>query len=127
MAQVKGIGGIFFRGSDPGRLSAWYREQLGVPVEAAAGCAVFRWREHADAAREQATVWSVFERESDYFENPHQQFMVNYIVESLDETLAELRGRGVRVEEKVEESEFGRFGWIWDPDGNRIELWQPPR
>ena len=124
MQRVRGIGGVFFKGTDPGRLNAWYAENLGVPV-APSGCASFRWRE-ADRGTERCTVWSVFPEDSDYFGGSGQRLMVNYIVDSLDAMLDQLRDAGAMVEEKVEESEYGRFGWATDPEGNRLELWEPP-
>lgn len=126
MTKVKGIGGVFFRGADSQAQNEWYQRHLGVPVTEE-GCAIFRWREHGDPSKEQKTIWSVFPSDTDYFGNAEQQFMVNYIVESLDAVLAELKKDGVRIAERVEESEFGRFAWCFDPEGNRIELWEPPK
>lgn len=125
MSRIRGIGGVFFRSRDPEAQGEWYRKHLGVPV--GEGCAVFRWREHGDPSRERSTIWSPFPKDTDYFGDGGQELMINYIVDSLEDTLAELRQDGVRVEEHVEESEFGRFGWCYDPEGNRIELWEPPR
>ncbi len=125
MPGVKGIGGVFFRSGNPEAQCEWYRKHLGVPVNE--GCAVFRWREHEAPSMERSTIWSAFPKDTGYFGDSGQKFMINYIVDSLPDILAELRRGGVRVEEKVEESEFGRFGWCYDPEGNRIELWEPPR
>jgi predicted enzyme related to lactoylglutathione lyase len=126
MAKVIGIGGIFFRAKDPESINAWYREHLGVPVTED-GCAVFPWREDSAPGREQSTIWSAFATDTDYFGDGRQEFMVNYIVDSLDELLTQLRRQGVKVDDRVEESEFGRFGWATDPEGRRIELWEPPK
>jgi predicted enzyme related to lactoylglutathione lyase len=116
--RAEGIGGVFFRSADPKRLAAWYAERLGLEVEEWAG-SVFR----ADAGA--VTVWSPFPADTDYWP-AGQQAMVNYRVRDLDAVLAQLRGAGVEVDERVEETENGRFGWAADPEGNRFELWQPP-
>lgn len=125
MIKVKGIGGIFFRATDHEEMNAWYRAHLGVPITE--GCALFKWRNYEDPGLEQVTVWSIFPKDSEYFVNPKQEFMVNYIVDSLDQCLEQLRSEGVHVDDKMEESEFGKFGWASDPEGNRIELWEPPK
>lgn len=119
MERVKGIGGIFFKAKDKEALLAWYRDTLGVPVEPWGGHA-FRW------TGEGTTTWSAFEDGSDYFEPTNARFMINYRVDDLDAMLAQLREAGAQVDDKIEESEFGRFGWARDPEGNRFELWEPP-
>ena len=115
------------RGTDyvKAALAAWYRDRLGVPLEEWGG-AVFRWRDH-DPAGDAYTVWTPFSADTDYFAPGEQTFMVNFRVRDLDAMLAQLRAAGCRVEDKVEDSEFGRFGWVIDPEGNKIELWEPPR
>lgn len=123
--RVTGIGGVFFKARDQKSLGEWYRRHLGIDVQGG-GWAVFRWREHDDATRPGSTVWSVFPEDSDYFGAATQRAMINYRVADLDAVLAALRGEGVSVDDRVEETPEGRFGWITDPDGNRIELWQPP-
>ena len=90
------------------------------------GWAVFKWRDHEDPARPGSTVWSVFPADTEYFGKGGQRAMINYRVADLDGVLAALRSEGVSVDERVEKSAEGRFGWITDPEGNRIELWQPP-
>jgi predicted enzyme related to lactoylglutathione lyase len=126
MAKVTGIGGVFFKAQDPEKMRIWYREHLGIDATPEGG-AVFEWREAGDSNRRGMTVWAVFPQDTRYFDPSRAPFMVNYRVTNLRETLAELRAKGVPVDERVEESEFGRFGWITDPEGNRIELWEPPR
>jgi predicted enzyme related to lactoylglutathione lyase len=113
--HVTGIGGVFFRARDPEALLDWYREHLGVPT-AADGYVVF--------PESRGTHWVPFAQESDYWPSA-QQFMVNFTVADLDAMLEQLRAAGVEVDERVEEMEYGRFGWCVDPEGNRIELWQP--
>ena len=126
MANVKGIGGVFFRSNDPAGLGAWYAKHLGVPITSH-GHAMFPWRRADDPSVESMTVWAAFPKETDYFGPNRPALMINYIVEDLDQCLAELREAGVSVEEHVERTDYGNFGWATDPEGNRIELWQPPR
>jgi len=125
MKRITGIGGIFFKGQNAESLRAWYREHLGIEAEGDGGY-VFEWREKDHPEKVGQTVWSVFKGETKYFEPSKASFMINYRVEDLDAVLAELRAEGVEVDAKVEASEWGKFGWIMDPEGNRIELWQPP-
>lgn len=125
MERVTGIGGIFFKSRDPSALGDWYRSNLGVDVQEWGG-AVFRWRDADDPARDGTTAWSLFPADTQYLGPGGAPFMVNYRVADLDAMLAQLRAAGVPVEERIEDSEFGRFGWATDPDGNRLELWQPP-
>jgi predicted enzyme related to lactoylglutathione lyase len=125
MEKVTGIGGVFFKSRDPKKIGAWYQEHLGIQIEDWGGSA-FRWREHADHEREASTVWSPFADDTEYFQPSEREFMVNYRVRNLDAMLAQLREAGVEVDDRIEESEFGRFGWCQDPDGTRIELWEPP-
>ena len=117
MERVTGIGGVFLRGRDSDALRAWYVANLGISVEEWGGV-VFQ------AESGDATVWSIFAGDTEYWPQA-QQVMVNYRVRDLDAMLAQLRAAGADVDEKIEELEFGRFGWAVDPDGNRFELWQP--
>jgi predicted enzyme related to lactoylglutathione lyase len=117
-SRAQGIGGVFFRSPDPGALAAWYAEHLGLDVEEWGGSVI-------SAEAGDVTVWSPFPADTDYWP-AGQQAMVNYRVRDLDAVLARLRAAGVEVDERVEETENGRFGWAVDPDGNRVELWQPP-
>ena len=122
MEKVTGIGGIFFRVRDPERMAAWYRENLGICSED--GHADFIWSEKDGPEGSSRTVWSVFPADTDYFGPSGPAFMINYRVSDLDRMLAQLRQNGVAVE-KVEDYDYGRFAWITDPEGNRIELWEP--
>lgn len=124
MERVTGIGGVFFKAKDPQKTMAWYREHLG--IECQHGCAVFAWSEANRPEAKGMTVWTPFASDTKYFEPSQAPFMINYRVENLDRMLAQLRALGAQVDPRVEDSEFGRFGWVMDPDGNRIELWQPP-
>jgi predicted enzyme related to lactoylglutathione lyase len=123
MKRVTGIGGIFIRAKDPARLRSWYKDHLGIDVQAWGG-AVFRWVDEAGAPAGGTTVWSV--GDGSQFQPSDAPFMVNYRVTDLRGLLQELRDEGCQVLDKVDESEFGVFGWVMDPEGNKVELWQPP-
>ena len=126
MQRVTGIGGIFIKSAQPEQLRAWYQQHLGLDVQPWGGTA-FRWQ--ADGRTEPdggATVWSVMEADSPYFAPSAAPFMVNYRVDDLHAMLAQLRAAGCAVDDKVDESDYGKFGWVMDPDGTRVELWQPP-
>ncbi len=124
MERVRGIGGLFFKAKDPERLRAFYRDLLGVPIEEWGG-ARFGWREH-DARGDACTVWNPFSADTTYFRPSEAAFMVNFRVDDLDAMLAQLRAAGAPVDDRIEDGEYGRFGWVMDPEGNRVELWQPP-
>lgn len=126
MRHITGIGGIFFKANDSKKLGEWYRKHLGLDVQEFGGV-IFRENEAAEGPRRQAhTVWSPFPADTDYFAPSEKPFMINFRVVDLDALLAQLRSEGVKVDERTEKSEFGYFGWAMDPEGNRIELWQPP-
>lgn len=125
MKRVTGIGGVFFKSKDPKALGAWYRKHLGIEVEPWGGAA-FRWASPDNPSGTGTTVWSPFQEDSDYFAPSKATFMINYRVDDLHALLEQLRGEGCEVDAKVEESEFGKFGWVLDPEGNKVELWQPP-
>jgi len=125
MERVTGIGGVFFKANDPKALTDWYRTHLCVPVDAG-GSVVFPWREEENRERLGKTVWSAFSRDTKYFEPSAAPFMIDYRVRDLARLLEELRREGVEVDPRIEEGEYGRFGWVMDPEGNRIELWEPP-
>ena len=117
--RVSGIGGVFFRARDPERLREWYAEHLGIELRPFGGAVFF-------AADGDITVWHASTADDDYFGPPEQRVMLNYRVSDLDAMLGQLRAAGVPTDERVEESGHGRFGWATDPEGNRLELWQPP-
>jgi predicted enzyme related to lactoylglutathione lyase len=129
LARVTGIGGVFFKARDPAELAAWYHEHLGVLVPGGATHAVFAAQaDGSDATGVRlSTVWAPFPADTEYFGPGASGWMVNYRVADLDAMLSQLRATGVWVADRVEESEFGRFGWAADPEGNRFELWEPPR
>ena len=123
--RVLGVGGVFFRSPDPGRLAKWYKETLGLETEA--------WgTTHGTSFSPEAmppnsfTVWSTFAADTEYFGDARQSYMINLVVDDLDAALSNVRSAGGDVIPEKEEHDFGRFGWIVDPDGNRVELWEPP-
>ncbi|MCG6118513.1 MAG: VOC family protein [Aquimonas sp.] len=125
MQRVTGIGGIFFKAKDPKALGQWYARHLGIAVEEWGGAA-FKWAGPDNPSGVGTTVWSPFKESTEYFAPSEAPFMINYRVPDLHALLAVLRSEGCTVEDKVEESEFGLFGWVMDPEGNKVELWQPP-
>ena len=124
MARVTGIGGVFFKSkSDRAALAEWYRKHLGVQLESFGG-AIFRWPD--DTAEDKGlTVWHVADVKSDWFQPSNASFMINYRVDHLDQMLDDLRASGVQVVGGPEAHENGKFAWILDPDGNKLELWEP--
>ena len=124
MAKVKGIGGIFFKSPDPRKLQDWYIQNMGIEADTE-GYIVFGWRDKQNPQQEHSTVWSAFPHDTTYFDPTTQPYMFNYIVDDLDGMLEQLRAAGARVDDKVEELDYGRFGWATDPEGVRFELWEP--
>lgn len=124
MARVTGIGGVFFKSKgDRKALADWYREHLGVQLESFGG-AIFRWPD--DPADDKGvTVWHLADAGSKWFAPSDASFMINYRVDDLDQMLEALRGAGVEVVGGPEPSDNGKFAWILDPDGNKVELWEP--
>ena len=120
---VTGIGGVFFKAEDPAETVRWYRENLGISGQGAG--VNFFWRDFDDPDEIGFTVWSVFPGDTDYFGPGEQQFMVNYRVQDLDSLLARLGEQGVEQVGEIDEYSYGRFAWIVDLDGRRIELWEP--
>ena len=123
MKRVTGIGGVFLKAQDPAKLGSWYKTHLGIDVQKWGGAA-FRWTDDAGAPVNGTTAWSVGNGAN--FEPSHAAFMVNYRVADLRGLLKALREEGCQVVGDAEESEYGIFGWVMDPEGNKIELWQPP-
>ena len=124
MARITGVGGVFFKSKGDGKeLAEWYRKHLGLPLEAWGG-AVLRWPD--DKAEDQGlTVWHVASSDSKWFNPSQSSFMINYRVDNLGELLEQLRAAGVSVLQGPESAENGKFAWIMDPDGNKVELWEP--
>ena len=124
MARITGIGGIFFKSrNDSAALAAWYQKHLGVPIESFGG-AVLKWPD--DKAEDKGlTVWHIAEKESEWFSPSDSSFMINYRVDNLGEMIAQLRSGGVEIVGGPESHENGKFAWIMDPEGNKVELWEP--
>lgn len=125
MQRVTGIGGIFFLAKDPVALRAWYKEHLGIDVQEWGGTA-FTWADEAGNPVKGTTVWSIGGPGGEYFAPSNAPFMINYRVADLAALLAQLRSEGCNVLDKTDDSEYGKFGWVVDPEGNKVELWQPP-
>ena len=121
--RILGIGGLFLKSANSAQLGQWYEENLG--IKAGPYGTSFPWRDHDDPAVERVTAWSIFKQESKYFDPSTSQFMVNYIVDDLDAILARLNAKGAKIDPKREDHEYGRFAWVFDADGNKIELWEP--
>ena len=125
MKRVTGIGGIFFKARDAAALREWYTRHLGIDVQAWGGAA-FNWADGEGRPTGGTTVWSVFKEGSEKFAPGDASFMVNYRVADVHGLVAALRAEGCNVVGEVEDSEYGKFGWVVDPEGNKIELWEPP-
>jgi predicted enzyme related to lactoylglutathione lyase len=116
MERITGIGGIFFKAKDADMLRRWYADNLGVAVDPNYGGAMY-----------DQTVWTIFKGDTKYFQPSTQPFMINYRVDDIDAMIAQLRAAGVEVDEKAEDSDFGKFAHGMDPEGNRFELWEPKK
>ncbi|TLZ56710.1 MAG: VOC family protein [Methanobacteriota archaeon] len=123
--RVTGIGGIFFKAKDPKALARWYRDRLGIRIEGS--MAAYEWRGGRNARQKGHTIWALFPAKTPYFGKNGASFMINYRVKDLDAMVAALRREGAKVDPKVEDFEYGRFAWVTDPEGTRIELWEPPK
>ena len=123
MAKVTGIGGVFLRSPDPKALSKWYSDNLGITLSDYGG-ATFMWSDEG-AAGTGMTTWSAFPQNTSYFGEGPQSLLINYRVDDLDALLQQLTAAGVWIDLKREDASYGRFAWIKDCDGNRLELWQP--
>jgi len=119
--RVTGLGGFFFKTEDPKGLKNWYGKHLGLPVDDY-GC-TFWWNDKE--GKECSTQWNTFPKDTNYFQPSEKPFMMNFRVENLVELLAVLKEEGITVVGEMEEYDYGKFGWILDPEGNKIELWEP--
>ncbi|ETN94292.1 VOC family protein [Zhouia amylolytica] len=121
--RVTGIGGFFFKADDPDNLKDWYKKRLGIPTDQYGWS--FKWRKDDDPEQRALTQWSPFDASTAYFKPSQKQFMFNFRVENLEELLEVLKEEGVTVIGSIEKYSYGKFGWILDPEGNKIELWEP--
>src|SRR5437870_4246047 len=126
MRRVTGIGGIFMSARDPKALCDWYKKHLGIDVQSWGGAA-FDWTDSEGNPTKGTTAWSIGPADGKHFAPSKSTFMVNYRVEDLAALLQALREEGCNVLEKTDDSEYGKFGWVMDPEGNKVELWQPPQ
>jgi predicted enzyme related to lactoylglutathione lyase len=123
MKKVTGIGGVFFKCQDPGKMREWYKTHLG--VDSTDYGANFEWREEADPNKKGSTAWNPFPDKTKYFEPSTKDFMINYRVENLEALVEELKKEGVTIVDNIESYDFGKFVHIMDMEGNKIELWEP--
>jgi predicted enzyme related to lactoylglutathione lyase len=121
--KVTGIGGIFFKCKDPGKMREWYKTHLGLNTNQYG--AVFEWRQGADTTKKGFTQWSPFNEKTKYFEPSTKDFMINYRVENLEALVEQLKKEGVTIVDKIEAVEYGKFVHIMDAEDNKIELWEP--
>ena len=119
--RVTGLGGIFFKTRNPDMIKEWYRDRLGLNTDQY-GC-TFWWKD--DSGKSCFTQWSPFKEDTTYFNPSEKSFMMNFRVENLVELLDTLKKEGVTIIGEIEEYDYGKFGWIMDPEGNKIELWEP--
>lgn len=125
MERVQGIGGVFLRVNNREATAAWYQQRRGIDVDTTWWGHVFRWADQADAPRG-STTWGLFKPDTDYFGDRANQAMINFRVNDLDAMITQLRAGGCTVDDNVERSDYGPFGWVRDNEGRRMELWQPP-
>jgi catechol 2,3-dioxygenase-like lactoylglutathione lyase family enzyme len=125
MKRVTGIGGIFFSSPDPVSLRAWYKDHLGIDVQEWGGAA-FKWADPEGNPTAGTTIWTVGDATSNSFAPSTAPFMINYRVADLHALVKVLRVEGCTVLDRIDESEYGKFAWVIDPDGNKVELWEPP-
>ena len=125
MKRVTGIGGIFFNAKDAPALRAWYQRHLGIDVEVWGGAA-FSWADSDGKPTGGTTIWSVAPEESNQFAPGKASFMINYRVDDLHAVVAAIKAEGCNVLDGINESEYGKFAWVIDPEENKVELWEPP-
>lgn len=123
MKKVTGIGGVFFKCKDPGKIREWYKTHLGFDTDQYGTS--FEWLQAADATKKGSTQWSPFDETTSYFEPSTKDFMINYRVENLEALVEQLKTEGVTIVDKIEVFEYGKFVHIVDVEGNKVELWEP--
>ena len=125
MKRVTGIGGIFFKRDDPKKINEWYDKHLGISPARLADGAIFEWREKDKPEGIAHSVLGLFSKSSRYFRPSEREFLINYRVENLESLIEQLKMEGVEVVGEIEKYDYGKFGWIMDAEGNKIELWEP--
>jgi predicted enzyme related to lactoylglutathione lyase len=123
MKKVTGIGGVFFKSENPKVLNEWYAKNLGLPTSDYG--TTFEWREDEDPSKKGSTTWSAFSQETKYFNPSSKPFMINYRVDNLVALVDELKKENVTIVDEIAEYDYGKFIHILDPEGNKIELWEP--
>ena len=123
MKRVTGLGGVFFKCQDPEKIKQWYQEHLGIQSDQYG--ALFAWRSAENPEQKCTTTWGPFPEKTGYFAPSEKPYMFNYRVENLEKLLETLKNEGVEIVGEIEKYEYGKFGWIMDPEGNKIELWEP--
>ncbi len=123
MKRVKGIGGIFFKCEDPKAMNAWYKRHLGFKVNEYGS--LFQGRDHENPKEETLLQWAPFASDTEYFQPSKKAFMINYRVENLDCLVDQLKQEGIEILKDIETFPYGKFAHIMDPEGNKIELWEP--
>ncbi len=123
MTRVTGIGGIFFKCNEPDKIKEWYKTHLGLNVTPYG--TMFEWREDADPEKKGFTLWTPFKESTKYFDPSTRDFMINYRVENLEAVVEELKKEGITLLDNIEDSEYGKFVHLLDPEGNKIELYEP--
>jgi predicted enzyme related to lactoylglutathione lyase len=121
--RVTGIGGIFFKAKDPTALKAWYSKNLGIRMSAYGS--TFEWHQGMDSTKKGFTSWATFKETTKYFAPSEKQFMINYRVEGLDQLLAQMKTAGIMPVDSLQKTSYGNFVHLMDPEGNKIELWEP--
>jgi predicted enzyme related to lactoylglutathione lyase len=121
--RVTGIGGIFFKAKDPAALKAWYSKNLGIRIGGFGSN--FEWHQGMDSVKKGFTIWAPFKETTKYFQPSNKQFMINYRVEGLDQLLAKMKQAGILPADSIEKTSYGNFVHLMDPEGNKIELWEP--
>lgn len=123
MKKVTGVGGIFFKCNDVKKMKDWYAKNLGLPDE---GWGTnFDWVQADDPTKKGSTAWSPFPNDTKYFEPSKKEFMINYIVEDIEDLVEQLKSEGVTIVDQIEDSDYGKFVHILDPEGNKVQLWEP--
>lgn len=125
MKRVTGLGGIFFKASNPEKIREWYKIHLG--IESESWGAQLYWGDETNPNQPGYNVWSPFKADTTYFEPSEKQFMINFRVENLKELVSLLKSEGIEILGEMVEDDFGKFAYIMDPEGNKLELWEPPK
>jgi predicted enzyme related to lactoylglutathione lyase len=121
--KITGLGGVFFKSKDPDKLKQWYRKNLRLEIDHYGH--LFKWRDYKEPDKLGHTQWGIFSQDTDYMNPGTKDFMINFRVENLVELIEELKQNGMKVIGEIESYDYGKFGWVMDPEGNKIELWEP--